>query len=166
MKLFTLLLLLLHTVCVLSQNDKPGREPFELNLAVDNEQSYKMQVGASPYFVKEKILQIYPGEKIYIEAEIIGEMISSMKTVKQNLNPEKTIEVSFEQKTENGMPQQMLLTINNPFGKSLNYNAAMYLVGHDRWIDTTIIPIRAGLTNFEMWPDVIITLVLHEWRLE
>jgi hypothetical protein len=64
------------------------------------------------------------------------------------------------------MPQQMLLTINNPFGKSLNYNAAMYLVGHDRWIDTTIIPIRAGLTNFEMWPDVIITLVLHEWRLE
>lgn len=50
---------------------------------------------SSPYFVREKILQIYSGEKLFIEVEIEKKEIISMKVVKENINPEKTIEVEL-----------------------------------------------------------------------
>jgi hypothetical protein len=42
----------------------------------------------------------------------------------------------------------------------------MYIVGGDDWYETSIIPVFPGLTNYEMWTDVIISLVLNNWRLE
>ena len=60
----------------------------------------------------------------------------------------------------------MMLSVTNPFDKSLIYDAAMYRVGKDSWSKTSIIPIRPGLINFETWADIIITLVLENWRFE
>lgn len=160
-----LLFVSISSICF-AQNDKPQRDAFKLKLAVDEEQYYKMDIDQSPYFVHEKILQIFPGEDLLIEAEIVSDTIASMKVVKKNLNPEKTISIKFEQVTEDRIPQQMILSVHNPFKRSLNYNAAMYIIGHDDWIDTSIIPVMPNLLGMEMWQDIIITLTLHKWRLE
>ena len=149
-----------------AQNDQPERDAFNLKLAIDGEQYYGMEVKKAPYFVKEKILQIYPGDKLFIETEIKKDTIFSMKIVKENKFPKKTIELEFVQDTQDKAHQQMMLNVKNPFDKSLIYNAAMFRVGSDSWTETSIIPIRPGLTNFETWADVIITLVLSSWRFE
>ena len=166
MKNIILITSFLFTSLCFAQNERPERDPFSLKLAVNGEQYYSMEVNKAPYFVKEKILQIYPGDKLFIETEIKQDTISSMKIVKENKFPKKTIELEFVQDTEDKAHQQMMLTVKNPFDKNLIYDAAMFRVGKDTWSKTSIIPIRPGLINFETWPDVIISLVLEKWRFE
>ena len=123
-----------------------------------------MMVQQGPYFVHEKILQVFPGENLFVETEVAGDTIASMKVVKEIKHPEKTITIKFEQVIKDKVPQQMILTVSNPFTKSLLYNAAMYRVGSNDWSETSIVPVRAGLSTMEMWSDIIITLALHDWR--
>ena len=148
-----------------AQNEKPNREAFTLQLPVDGEQYYEQEVQNSPYFVKEKVLQIYPGEKLFVEVEIKKNEIISMKVVKENLKPEKTIEIELTQTVEERKSEFMTLKITNPFKKDLEYKAMMFIVGHDKWINTNVLPVKAKLSSFEIWNDVIITLVLADWKL-
>lgn len=166
MKYFFTLILGLISSLYLAQNENNSREAFTLKLAVDSINYYEQEVKESKYFVKDNILQIYPGEHIFIEAEVKNNIIQSMKVVKENKNPEKTIEIDFSQKVSGRKSDGMTLQISNPFDKKLNYNAMKYIVGRNEWLKTSIIPIQPKLTNFELWNDVIITLVLNNWRLE
>ena len=166
MKLFLSLFFSLTFMVCNSQNEKPNREAFKLNIAVNLKQDYGMEVTQTPYFVKSKILQIYPGEKVLIEAEIKADSIFSMKSVKENLHPEKTIEVEFLQDAKDRNNISMFLNVKNPFDKTLKHDALMYTVEGGQWEKTSIIPIRPKLQNFETWGYAIITLVLDNWRLE
>ena len=40
-----------------------------------------------------------------------------------------------------------------------------YVVGGNKWIPTSVIPIGPKLSNFEMWNDIIISLALDNWKL-
>ncbi|MFD2823422.1 hypothetical protein ACFS5M_07050 [Lacinutrix iliipiscaria] len=164
-KLFTIINLMLVFFSY-SQNDKPFRNAFELNIVADLENNYTMKVDSTPYFVKEKILQIYPSERILVEVEIKKDTIYSMKVVKENLNPERTIEIEFSQNAEDRNNITMILNVKNPFDRILYHNAGMYTPKHDYWKATSIIPIKPKLQNFETWPHSIITLVLDNWRFK
>jgi hypothetical protein len=161
-----LLIILVFSISINAQNEKPERDSFVLSMALDSINYYEQEVLKSPYFVKEKIIQIYPSEKIFIEAEVKADSIYSMIVVKENLNPEKTIIVEFTQKVENRKHNGMTLSVKNPFDKTLTYEALMYLNGGTKWISTSIIPISPNLINFELWHDVILSLVLVEWKIE
>ena len=150
----------------ISAQDKIDREAFKLNLAVDSEQYYSMNVPKSPYFVKEKILQIYCSERLFVETEIKSDTIYSMKVVKENKYPEKTIEISFTQDNKDRNNIVTMLNVKNPFNKTLKHDALMFTPLSQKWKSTSIIPIRPNLQNFESWPHAIITLVLDNWRLE
>jgi len=163
--LFSLIICLISTFCF-AQNDKEFRDEFTLKISVDSVQFYQQEVPKSKYFVKDGVLQIFPGENLFIETETNGNEITAMKVVKENLNPTKTIELKFYQTTEGRKHEQMMLEVKNPFNKELNYDAMMFIVGHKDWIKTSIIPIKPKLMNFEMWNDVIITLVLSNWRIK
>lgn len=164
-KIIYLILIFLTSYCY-SQNEIKEREPFILKLAVDNDQFYQMNVEKSKYFVKENIIQIYPTEKLNVEVEIKNDTIFSMKVVDRIIEPKRTIQIEFLQHVKDKKPEGMMLKVTNPFGRKLNYNAMMYIVGHDKWISTSIIPIQPNLVNYETWNDVIITLVLEKWRFE
>lgn len=161
-----LLIVTIFSISVYAQNEKPERDAFELSITIDTINFYKQDVLKSPYFVKEKILQIYPTEKIFIEAEIKADSIHTMKVVKENINTEKTIIIEFTQNAENRIHKNMLLSVTNPFNKTLSYEALMYINGVDKWIPTSIIPIKPNLSNFEFWNDIILSLVLIEWKIE
>ncbi len=165
MKKSILLLLILISFGVNAQNDKPNRKPFNLELAVDSINYYQQKIEETPYFVKENILQIYPSEKLNIEVEIENDSIIAMKTVSKIEFPEKTIIIDFKQEVKDRKSEMMMLTIKNPFDKTLAFNAHMFIVGRNEWIPTSIIPIKAKLTNFEMWNDIIISLALDNWKL-
>ena len=147
-----------------SQNEKPNREPFTLKLEIDSINYYQQEIQKSPYFVKDNILQIFPSEKINIEVEVENDSIVSMKTVEKIEFPEKTITIDFKQEVKDRKSEMMMLTVKNPFDKIMTYDARMFIVGRDELLTTSIIPIRPKLTNFEMWNDVIITLVLDNWK--
>ncbi len=164
-KTIIVMLLSLNFTFTYAQNEKPNREAFTLQLPVDGEHYYEQEVQNSPYFVNEKILQIYPGEKLFVEVETKKNEIISMKVVKENLNPEKTLEINFTQKIEERTSQLMMLEIINPFDYDLEYEAMMFIVGNNKWINTNVLPVKAKLSSFEMWNDVVITLVLTEWKL-
>lgn len=163
--LITFLFSFAFSICN-SQNEKPEREAFKLNLAVNKEQYYSADIVKTPYLVKEKILQIYPGEKVFIETEVKGDTIFSMKTVKKNIHPKETIVVDFSQESSDRKNINMLLNVKNPFNRTLNHDALMYTAQGAKWEKTSIVPIRPKLQNFETWGYTIITLVLNNWRFE
>ncbi|WP_213278305.1 hypothetical protein [Chryseobacterium indologenes] len=142
------------------------RENFTLKLPVDSVRYYQQEVKKSPYFVEENTLQIYPGEHLFIAADIKEGKLESMKVVKENVNPSKTIEIEFSQDVEGRKHKGMMLQVSNPFDKNLLYDATMYTVEESKWVETSILPVKPKLAGFELWNDVIITLVLHNWRLQ
>jgi hypothetical protein len=162
--LITIFGLILSNVCF-AQNEVLERKPFTLELAVDTVNYYSEEIKASKYFVQEKILQIYPGEKLLIEVELKNGNIEKMKVVKENINPENTIEIDFFQNKTEKMNEGMMLKVKNPFDKTLSYKAMMFIVGHDKWIKTSIMPVRPKLLGYETWNETIITLVLEDWTL-
>jgi hypothetical protein len=145
-------------------NDLPGRKGFTLILPVDKTYEYTDSIKAGPYIVHEGIIQIYPGESIYVEVEESNGSIKSMKTVKENLNPAKTISISLTQIAENHVHQSMMLKINNPFTKDLTYSVKNFLMKSNRWVGTDVLPVAAGLSSFESWPDLIVTMALFDWK--
>jgi len=71
-KLLLAILLNMSFAFAFAQNDRIKREAYTLKLPVDEKQFYEQKVESLPFFVKENVLQIYPGEKLLIEAEIIN----------------------------------------------------------------------------------------------
>ncbi len=166
MKLFTLLFISLFSTTVFSQNEKEKRKPYKLEIAADATQQYAMDIPESPYFVKEKVLQLYCNEAVLVECEIEGNSISKMKVVAENIHPEKTIIINFTQNADDRKNITTYLTVKNPFDKKLIYDAKMFTPVGQKWKSTSIMPIWPNLQNFEMWPHAIITLVLDNWRFE
>jgi hypothetical protein len=165
-RLLLILNLTLTSLNLFSQHEDPYRQEFVLKLPVDGEQFYEQRVAKSPYFVKDKMLQIYPGERLFIQVDKTGNSIDSMKVVKENINPNKTITIEFTQNVKDRKSEFMILKIVNPFDKDLGYKARMYIVGHNKWIETSVLPVKSKLIGFETWSDVIITLVLSDWKLD
>lgn len=166
MKSIFLVLLNFSALLSFAQNEKTNRDSFYLNIVVDSDNNYGMDIQTSPYFVKDYILQIYPTEKLFIETELKNDTIFSMKVVKENIYPEKTIVVEFKQSAEDRNKVSMLLNVKNPFDKNLIYKALMFTPFSNELKATSIIPVKPKLSAFEIWPHAIISLVLTDWKLE
>lgn len=163
MKIYLLLAFLLFA---LFSNAQESRKAFTLEIAADATQQYEAAIPESPYFVKENSLQIYCGEKLFVECEVVNDKIASMKVVEKNSSPEKTIEIEFTQNAEDRSAISTMLIVKNPFAKSLKYEALLFTPLGQEWRKTSIIPVQPNLMNFEMWPHAIVSLVLINWRLE
>ncbi|RXR18867.1 hypothetical protein [Flavobacterium stagni] len=166
MKKIILTSLLSISFSMTSQNEVQKRNNFKLEIAANETQQYVADIPEGPYFVKDKILQIYCGEKIFVECEIESDSISKMKVVEKNNFPERTIVIEFTQNSENRKEISTELWVKNPFSKTLKYEAMMFTPNRQEWRSTSILPIMPNLQNFEHWPHAIVTLVLGNWRVE
>ena len=167
MKYFLILVLFFSSVPFNSTGQDSAilkRTPYTLRIDVDNVNFYEDQIGATPYVFPNNGMQIYPGETIYVEVEQDKGVIKSMKAVKKINNPKTTLTITFSQKSENNIHQMMMLKIQNPFPKNLTYEAKMFLLKQNKWFDTDVYPVMAGLSAFETWPDIIISLGLGSWK--
>ncbi len=164
----TLCIFLLLTGFSIGYAQKPieKRKAFSLKIAASETQQYVADIPEGPYFVKDKVLQLYCGEKVFVECEIAGDSISSMKVVPQNNYPKKTIVISFTQEAEDRKNIMTVLNLNNPFDKDLYYQAFMLTPANDKWRSTSTLPIVANLESFESWPHAVISLALSHWKLK
>ena len=142
------------------------RTPYKLHVAIAKNAAYEEDIKATPYILPGNFVQLYPGETVYAEVERDAGVIKSLKAVKENTNPSKTLVITFSQSVNNGAHEMMQLKIANPFSQTLVYKAkVIYLKGH-KWIDTDVLPIQAGLSGIEMWPDIITVVALTDWTLQ
>lgn len=151
-----------------ASEEKENRNPYDLILAIDEESYYEWAIPELPYFIDDMILQLYANESIFIEVDNTGTVINGMKVVEENVNPEKTLEVSFYQVPEKGnerIHDYMVLDIVNPLGYDLNYECIMYDLMSGSWYETDVYPVMAGLRSSEIWPDILISLVLQNFSL-
>ncbi len=158
--------LLLISIVVLSQsNNLVSRKAFTLKLALEDSNIYKKVIKASPYILANNTILLYPSEKIFIEVELDKKGIKSMKTVKANLHPERTFTITFSQQVDGKMHVGMMLKVENPFNRKLNYKASVLLQQSKKWIPVNVLPIGINLSAFETWSVPIIAVSLSAWEL-
>jgi hypothetical protein len=154
------------TLCLSQSNDLPKREAFNLEIPVSDSTYYEAAIDASSYVLPDNTIQLYPGETIYVEVELKKKKIVSMKTVKENLHPEKTLEISFSQQTEGNTHQGMMLSVHNPFDMTLEYKATIFLMAYNKWAPTTIMPVYPKISSYELWQDILVTIALSDWTFK
>ncbi|MGC4036367.1 MAG: hypothetical protein QM764_10410 [Chitinophagaceae bacterium] len=139
------------------------RAAYKLKIEVDKDNYYEEQLKETPYIWPDNTIQLYPGEKIYVEVEQSNWIISAIKAVKENKNPAKTLEISFIQSVEKDVHKFMTLKIHNPFQKELKYQAVIFILNKKKFISTNVYPVGAGLDGIEIWQDLITTIGLGSW---
>lgn len=167
-KIWVLVICSLLVIQGFGQSDKTNnqRPPFELKLLVNDQQLYNAQLGESSYIINDSIIQIFPGEKLFIEADVVNDKLSNFQVVKEIRDKSKTLVIDFQQSANGKVHEQMMLTIDNPFEKQLNYKAAMNLMKTKRWVDTSVYPVMAHLKSIELWPDLITSLALFGFEFK
>jgi len=162
----TVLLLLASIVCHAQDTAKLTRTPYKLTVLVDKKNYYSEDIKATPYVLPDNSVQLYPGEKVFIEVEQENGVIKSLKAVKENIFPEKTLIIEFTQTADKNVHQMMTLKITNPFKQTLVYSALMYPLKARKWVETDVLPVPPGIFGMETWPDVITSIALMGWSFK
>jgi hypothetical protein len=149
---------------VLKLNKK--RPAFDLQLFVDDTRLYKAPMGETDYIINDSIIQIFPGEKLFIEADVVNNRLTNFQIVSEIKDKNKTLIIDFKQTTKGKVHEQMILTIDNPFDKQLDYKAMMNLMKNKKWVNTSVYPVMPKLKAIEMWPDLITSLALIGFELK
>lgn len=142
------------------------RKPYKLTVAVDKETVYEEDIKATPYVLPNKIIQLYPGETIFVEIEQQNGVIKSVTAVEKNVHPDKTLTISFTQNVKKKVHEMIMLSIENPFSQDLIYKSKIFLLKQNRWVETDVFPVQAKLSAFETWPDLITSIALGNWEFK
>jgi len=168
--LFMAFFLIIAAVIYPDDNIIAERSPFTLELSVNENEYLEFEILQSPYVIDENRIILFSGEKIFVEADVVDGIIVKFAVVREITDQSKTIVIEFNQiKDDNDLRKHkfMMLKIINPFNKNLEYKADVYLARHNRWwYNTSTIPVRAKLTSYESWPDLLLTIVLYDFELK
>jgi hypothetical protein len=152
---------------VYGQADKSNKRPaFDLKLFVNDTQFYNAPMGETNYIINDSMIQIFPGEKLFVETEIINNKLTNFRVVNEIKDKSKTLVIDFQQTTKGKVHEQMILTIDNPFNKQLQYKAMMNLMKNKKWVSTSVYPVLPRLKSIEMWSDLITSLALVAFELK
>ena len=138
------------------------REPFTLRLRVDKDHYYEEHYDRGIPYVADNDIYLFSGEHFGVSVITNGQEVTA---VSYQPNMEKA-DVWFtfkEEKLKDGRPM-MLLTIQNKLKQQLYMDALMTKPDEKGILETTIVPIPAGLSDYESWPHPIVQLVLRNLR--
>jgi hypothetical protein len=139
------------------------RSPRTVELTTDDGQMFQTTFDQSLPVVHNDWVSVFPGETLYVEAEINGSQLEALRAVETNLNPEKTIELKMWQ--EPGKPD-IFLTVTNPFPLTVKYHAVMMFPTGEELYKTSSCPVLGnGGSAYEHWPHAIFQLLLFDFRL-
>jgi hypothetical protein len=112
--------------------------------------------------VGDSIINISVGQKLFINADLVMGRLVNFKLVDERSTHKLVIEL--KEVTESGK-NQVILRIFNLFDMNVEYSAFMYLVKQNRWVKTSVVPVRAKKEAFEMWPDKISAIRINSLKL-
>lgn len=138
------------------------RDPFVLQLPVDDERYYEQKFDKVP-FVHENTVLLFNNEKFGID---IKPSENGLFDIVYKKDYEKAdVILSFSQ-TKLDKNLMMILEIKNNTKKTLTMDGLMTVPGKKGVKSTSIIPIQAGLSSFESWPHPIVQLALKGIQLK
>ena len=117
-----------------------------------------MEFPKGPY-VADGFINVLAGEEVLVEFDETEGKLSNPHYVKTAAKPERTISFRLEQ-TDEGT----ILQVKNPFAKNIVYDCLIQHYSEQRLRKTSIIPVRAGLMSFEMWPYPVAQVVVSNVR--
>jgi len=148
-------------------NPKPDtlvfREPFTLKLRVDKDHYYEERYEKRIPYVAEKEVYLFSGENFGVNLGMKGGDVVEMV-----FQPDiKKADVWFSFKQEKDLLEGigMMLILQNKLKRQLQIDALMTVPGKKEIYKTSILPIDAGLSDYESWPHPIVQLVLRNFRV-
>ena len=142
------------------------RTPYKLTVAVDKKTVYEEDLKAAPYVLPDNTIQIYPGETVFIQVDQTDGLIKAIKAVKEISDSANTLTLAFTQITNGKVHQQMMLKVVNPLPFKLSYRATIFSLQQKQWTITDVLPVSAGLSGFESWPQIITSIGIGKFKLE
>ncbi len=142
----------------------PCRERLRVRLRQAGSGYFDRTYRRLPPVVQPAFVSIYAGETLYIEAEEGEKGPVNLLHVEENRNPDRTIEIEFEQDGESGDGLGMLLVVRNPFARPLRYNLSMMPLDREEMYATSSCPVVPGGTTFESWPFPIFVIAMANLR--
>ena len=136
----------------------PCRPVTTVRLKLNNKEYFEMEFPKGPY-VAEGFINVLAGEEILVEVDDTDGTLSNPHYVKTAAKPERTISFRLEQ-TDEGT----ILQVKNPFAKDIIYDCVIQHYSEQRFRKTSIIPVRARLMTFEMWPYPVAQVVISNVR--
>jgi hypothetical protein len=113
-----------------------------------------------PSKIDDKVA-IKVGERLTIQFQTQGESLKMPKIVEQPDPKRPSMTLDFSKHD-----QMVMLHIKNGFSQTLRMRCLMRLTGRDGYVETSIVPIPAGLGDFEGWQDPVEEVVLFDFKLE
>lgn len=146
----------------ISKSDAPVfRDAFTLKLHVDKEHYYEERYDRRIPYVAENDIYLFCGENFGVAVRGKGDEITGVDY--ESAIEKADLWFSFAQPKELG-PAGMMLTIQNKLKRRIYMDALMTVPGKKGIYKTSIVPIDAGLSDFESWPHPIVQLVLRNLR--
>jgi hypothetical protein len=143
-----------------------SRQDYHMHLTIDADMVYEATIKESQYIVMDSIIQIYPGEKLFVEAEFKKGSQPTLKVVSNVVDNNKTMTLVFLQESSDKKHKQMVLTIDNPFEQKIGFNAIL-----SKMVDITItitpnLTVPAKSISTFTWPDILTSILLKSLTLK
>ena len=139
------------------------RETLSVRLMLKDGKPFEMKFDIPVPIVQNNWVSVFPGDTLFIEADVQDNRLVNLRAVSQNKNPEKTLELRFWQEAGK---LNMFLFVKNPFPKLVKYHAVMMLPAGDQMYKTSSCPVLSqGRGAYELWPHPIFQLTLFDLRL-
>jgi hypothetical protein len=109
-------------------------------------------------------VNLIPGERIVLEADVQGDALVNLRHVETPEHPSQTITLELTQNQDRKSPF-MILRIDHAFTKALTYEVGIQPLGEQRFVKTTSLPAPPGVTGYESWPRPLTRILLRSFRL-
>lgn len=141
------------------------RPDYKIQLAVKSDILYEATIRGSQYIIIDSVIQIFPGEKLFVEAEIVKENLTNFKMVPQIKDSSKTLTIEFLQEVSGKEHKQMVLSVDNPFNKKFEYNAIISRMIDKKPVMISDLTIPAKAKSVQTWPDILTALILKSFKI-
>ncbi|MFZ6743954.1 hypothetical protein ACO0LC_12050 [Undibacterium sp. JH2W] len=115
-----------------------------------------------PVLANKKLISVFPGETVFVEASIINGAISLKQAVSSNAHPERTLVFKFQQMDKQ---KDMLLEVENPFPEDIKFKMGYMQTDSSKIYATSSCPVRGKLKLFEHWPYPIYQLLITQAKV-
>lgn len=139
------------------------REPYTLRLHQDKTHYVEYPVGKVPFVLKGSVF-LFKDDYFGINLDVQDGAVAAVKYLP---SPESAdVSLRFTQSIKEDGSSMMLLEIVNRTKYTLMMNGVMVTPSDKGPVGTSIIPVQAGLVNFESWPHPIAQLVLTKLAIK
>lgn len=121
-----------------------------------------LAVAATPPDKPNTVL-IHAGEVLYA---VFDEANTGLKLVSTSKEKNDKAQLIITMARFDGEHKLQVLEVKSAFKKNLKYKAEMRLLSRNRRQETSVIPVRGGLSSFESWPHPIEELALYGFALD